>query len=66
MKDLLRENTDLAMKAGAFGLPWYVAINAAGERDTFWGFDHLGAVADHLGVKRPTGRSAEGSWKVML
>ena len=51
-KKLLADNTDLAVKEGAFGLPWFVATNSKGETEGFWGFDHLGQVVDHLGLER--------------
>ncbi|KAK1065122.1 hypothetical protein LTR74_008234 [Friedmanniomyces endolithicus] len=51
-KKILKENTDLALAEGAFGLPWFVATNAGGAKEGFWGFDHLGQVVDHLGINR--------------
>ena len=38
------------------------ATNAKGEKEGFWGFDHLGQVCDHLGLERP---ASEG-WKSLL
>lgn len=35
-KDLLKRNTDLALKEGAFGLPWMVCHNERGEREAYW------------------------------
>ena len=52
VKKALIQNGELAIKEGAFGLPWFVATNAKGEREGFWGFDHLGQVIDHLGLER--------------
>jgi 2-hydroxychromene-2-carboxylate isomerase len=49
---LLRQNTEQAMAAGACGLPWFTAYNAQGERDDFWGFDHLGQVITFLGLEK--------------
>ena len=60
-KKILKENTDLALAEGAFGLPWFVATNAEGVKAGFWGFDHLGQVVDHLGVNR-----MEQSFRAML
>jgi len=40
-KEILGKNTDAALADGAFGLPWFVATNAKGEKETFWGVDHL-------------------------
>lgn len=51
-KKLLSDNTDFAFNEGAFGLPWFIATNAKGEKEGFWGFDHLGQVVDHLGLER--------------
>ncbi|KAJ5860861.1 uncharacterized protein N7529_008171 [Penicillium soppii] len=45
IKALLISNTDRSFKAGAFGLP-------LGETEGFWGVDHLGQVADFLGLDR--------------
>ncbi|TID27817.1 HCCA isomerase/glutathione S-transferase kappa [Venturia nashicola] len=61
-KALLMQNTKMAFDEGAFGLPWFIATNASGDRESFWGFDHLGQVADHLGLERST---ANG-WRAML
>ena len=55
------------MNEGAFGLPYYVAVDKAGEKETFWGFDHLGLVVDHLGLEKPAvGSKDEGGWKVLM
>lgn len=51
-KKQLTDNSDKAMADGAFGLPFFVATNSKGESDSFWGFDHLGQVADFLGLDR--------------
>ena len=48
----MQRNTDRALEEGAFGLPWFVATNAKGETEGFWGFDHLGLVIEHLGLER--------------
>lgn len=77
-KALLLKNTKVAFDEGAFGLPWFVgmvfaryarckanfclATNAKGEKESFWGFDHLGLVVDHLDLER----SQAGEWKMML
>ena len=50
VRTLLRRNTEQAMAEGAYGLPWFTAYNAQGERDDFWGFDHLGQVISFLGL----------------
>ncbi|SLM34514.1 2-hydroxychromene-2-carboxylate isomerase [Lasallia pustulata] len=64
VKQLLIANTEKAVKDGAFGLPWFVATNSKGEKECFWGFDHLGQVVDHLGLEKPKAES--GGWKSML
>ena len=51
MRELLRKNTDEALASGAPGMPWMVAVNSQGKEDHFWGFDHLGLVARHLGIQ---------------
>ncbi|KAL3963710.1 hypothetical protein ACCO45_000714 [Purpureocillium lilacinum] len=61
-KAALLRNTDEAFAAGAFGLPWMVCTNAAGQTESFWGVDHLGQVATFLGLKRPEA----GGWKALL
>ncbi|KAJ4332114.1 hypothetical protein N0V95_009733 [Ascochyta clinopodiicola] len=76
-KGLLR-NTDMAFGDGAFGLPYLVgeyvvvgrwaeltvsiATNAEGETEGFWGVDHLGQLADFLGIERPGSKG----WKSLL
>ncbi|KAI4127606.1 MAG: hypothetical protein LQ347_004530 [Umbilicaria vellea] len=64
VKQLLMSNTDKALEEGAFGLPWFAATNSKGEKEYFWGFDHLGQVVDHLGLEKP--RAETGGWKSML
>lgn len=48
----MKENTDYALSEDAFGLPWFLATNEKGETEKYWGFDHLGQVIEHLGLKR--------------
>jgi 2-hydroxychromene-2-carboxylate isomerase len=52
IKNLLTENTDRSFKSGAFGLPWFECTNSKGETEGFWGVDHIGQVADFLGLDR--------------
>lgn len=61
-KQLLLKNTDLAFAEGAFGLPWMVCENDRGEKEGFWGCDHLGFVLEFLGIEKPK----TGGWKAML
>lgn len=49
-KRKLTENTERAFQSGAFGLPWFECVNGRGEREGFWGFDHLGVVVRFLGL----------------
>lgn len=62
-KKVLLENTDRAFADGAFGLPWFACENDKGEKEGFWGVDHLGVVLDFLGIEKPAGRNG---WKAML
>lgn len=39
-----------------------VATNSKGEKEGFWGFDHIGQVCDHLELERPK----TGGWRAML
>lgn len=55
VKALLMSNTDRAFKEGAFGLPWFVCTDTNGQTEGFWGVDHLGQVADFLGLDRRGG-----------
>merc|ERR1712070_1322164 len=48
----VRERQFGRSEEGAFGLPWFVATDAQGRKEGFWGFDHLGQVVDHLGLER--------------
>ncbi|KAJ5142898.1 uncharacterized protein N7515_001685 [Penicillium bovifimosum] len=52
IKALLTANTDQAFNSGAFGLPWFECTNSKGETEGFFGVDHLGQVADFLGLDR--------------
>lgn len=63
VKKGLSEMTERAMGDGAFGLPWFVATNAKGEAEGFWGFDHLAQVVRHLGLE---GKGAEEGFRAML
>ncbi|MCJ1294758.1 Glutathione S-transferase kappa 1 [Xylographa carneopallida] len=65
-KKLLVANTDAAIASGAFGLPWFMATDAAGTTECFWGFDHLAQVAAHLGLERPVGRGGGAGWRAVL
>lgn len=50
-KQRLLDNTKQALGEGCFGLPYFVATNTEGKKETFWGFDHMGQVMEHLGLK---------------
>ncbi|KAL4950708.1 thioredoxin-like protein [Aspergillus filifer] len=50
IKGRLSANTQQAFDAGAFGLPWFECTNTKGEKEGFWGIDHLGQVVDFLGL----------------
>lgn len=62
VKSLLGANTDRAFKSGAFGLPWFECTNSRGQTEGFWGIDHLGQVADFLGLDR----SADKGFRAVL
>lgn len=69
MQELLKSNTESAIAAGAFGLPYIQAFNVDGHTETFWGFDHLGLVADFLGFARPNSSlsdSIDAGWTALL
>lgn len=61
-KRILLENTDEAFRQGAFGLPWMVCENDRGEKEGFWGVDHMGVMLDFLGIQKPR----TGPWKALL
>ena len=65
-KQRLIENTDRAFADGAFGLPWMVCTNASGATEGFWGVDHLGQVAQFLGLERAPGKADKAGWKAVL
>jgi 2-hydroxychromene-2-carboxylate isomerase len=50
-KALLVENTERAEKEGVFGCPWFDCENEKGEREGFWGLDHLGQVVRFMGLE---------------
>ncbi|KAL8892271.1 MAG: hypothetical protein Q9215_000784 [Flavoplaca cf. flavocitrina] len=54
VKGKLTGRTEEAITKGSFGLPWYIATNAEGVVDHFWGFDNIAAVANHLGLEKLT------------
>jgi 2-hydroxychromene-2-carboxylate isomerase len=56
VKALLTANTGRSFDSGAFGLPWLVCTNTKGETEGFFGVDHLGQVADFLGLDRALDR----------
>lgn len=59
-KKRLNENTGRALEAGAFGVPFFVATNADGKEEVFFGVDRLGMVVDFLGLGRGKSESAGG------
>ncbi|KAL2057143.1 hypothetical protein ABVK25_002882 [Lepraria finkii] len=66
VKKLLSTKTNEALEEGAFGLPWFVATNAKGENECYWGFDHIAQVTNHLGLEKPKPDNSEGGWRAML
>lgn len=66
-KALLLKLTDAAFDAGAFGLPWMVCTNPkTGATEGFWGVDHLGQVAQFLGLPVPKTAGDKAGWKALL
>lgn len=55
VKKHLNANTEAALNAGAFGVPFFVATDRDGKEDVFFGFDRLGMIADFLGLDKGTG-----------
>jgi len=51
-KKRLGEATEEALAKGAFGVPYFLATDAEGREEAFWGFDHLGQVMAHLGLEK--------------
>lgn len=63
VKKHLNQNTEAALERGAFGLPYFVATDAEGREDVFFGFDRLAMVVRHLGLKEEGG---ENGFKALL
>ncbi|RAK74641.1 thioredoxin-like protein [Aspergillus fijiensis CBS 313.89] len=61
-KTLLEANTHRAIEEGAFGLPWLACTSPAGEKEGFWGVDHLGLAAEFLELDV----GMEGGFRVMM
>lgn len=57
VKKHLNANTEAALNAGAFGVPFFVATDRDGNEDVFFGFDRLGMIADFLGLDKGKGES---------
>ncbi|KAL8773213.1 MAG: hypothetical protein Q9209_001889 [Squamulea sp. 1 TL-2023] len=67
VKTRLTAKTEEVISKGSFGLPWYIATNAKGKEDHFWGFDNIAAVANHLGFEKPKSDSMGGrGWRSVL
>lgn len=56
-KNALTENTNEAVKSGAFGAPWSVVRNAKGEETRYFGSDRFHFMWDFLGIGDGTGFS---------
>lgn len=61
-KAILDGNTQQVFTSGAFGLPWFDCVNAQGEKEGFWGIDHLGRLVDFLQLDD----SLDKSFRVLL
>lgn len=64
-KKMLIKNTDEAFDEGAFGVPWMVCTRDDGQKEAFWGVDHLAQVAAFLGLEKP-GNTASAGWRSLL
>ena len=50
-----------------FDMSISIATDSRGKTETYWGFDHIGQVTDHLGLGKPkTGTKNEGGWRATL
>ncbi|OBR14183.1 DSBA-like thioredoxin domain-containing protein [Colletotrichum higginsianum IMI 349063] len=49
-KDAVKARTQEAIERGAFGAPWFWAVNDAGKGEPFFGSDRFHFLYDHLGV----------------
>lgn len=47
-KQVLKENTEKALKAGCFGVPTYI-LRDKGRAQMYWGIDHMGYLIEDLG-----------------
>ncbi|KAK4165089.1 thioredoxin-like protein [Cladorrhinum sp. PSN259] len=66
-KPNLLANTDRAFAEGAFGLPWFSCTNSKGEKEGFWGVDHMGQVVQFLGLQPLVGSGQQNKgWKALL
>ncbi|KAJ5593441.1 hypothetical protein N7537_010345 [Penicillium hordei] len=61
-KATLDGNTQQVFTSGAFGLPWFDCTNPQGEKEGFWGIDHLGRLVDFLQLDT----SLDKSFRVLL
>lgn len=50
-KDKLTQNTEKALKLGAFGAPWFWVRNAEGKEEPFFGSDRFAFMWRFLGVE---------------
>lgn len=60
VKKLLNGNTEGALGAGVFGVPFLVARKGDGEEGVFFGVDRVGMVADFLGLGRGEDEGGKG------
>lgn len=50
-KNALTANTKQAEQGEVFGLPWFACENAKGEKEGFWGVDHLGCIVRFMNLE---------------
>ena len=52
VKALLNGNTEKALEAGAFGVPFWVVADGEGREGVFFGVDRVGMVLDFMCLER--------------
>jgi 2-hydroxychromene-2-carboxylate isomerase len=62
-KKALTDSVNEAVGEGAFGMPYFVVTDADGKNEAYWGFNYMGMIVEHMGLKRA---DTESGWKAML
>ncbi|KAJ9621113.1 hypothetical protein H2204_012007 [Knufia peltigerae] len=66
VKTELSSRTQQAYEDGAFGLPWFQCETVDGQKEGFWGFDHMGQVVRFLGLNETIQDGTTGELKPLL